>query len=708
MKRTISVLLAAVLALSLTLPAAAATADQRLSQVTLAVKETLDIPDTYTEFSGDMEETELGTIWYLRWESADRSLRISADEEGKVLQYTLAVDSADSGPAAFPAVSRTKAAEIAQTFLDRVLTGEESAAVEPDDGTQTAGSDQYRFRTELLLYGLPGPIGISLTVDGQTGEVLRYTRDDLYDQHVGTVKDPAAVFADDAARTAAQEKAAALLKDTLQLRLEYVLDDSGERAVLRYLPESVHNYYVDAATGELVDLTARLRDAATAGDGGDSGGAEDSATESGNLSPAEQEGIAQMEGVWSKEQLDQAARKWTQLGLSGCSLAACTYWLDKDTGEVTATLRYNDQEGWRRTVTLDGKSGVLQSVSGPAWGDEDLKGRVSLETAQATAEHFLQALRPEEWKACGLYESAEAADGTRVHTFVFAQKENDYFFPANSYSVAVDVVDGSIVGFYGGFEENPVFDSAEGLIAPEAALDAWFDTYTVPLGYVNVIQDLKDYGSQYQQLLDLGYTYLYSLELGFYLEREDTPSGIDAKTGQPVYPVQKDRTIAYNDLEGCWGRAQAEALADYGVGWLGGSLQPQKQLTQLELMALLVSLDGYLPDLREEGAADQVYDMAVGMGLLTRAERDDDALMTRGVVVKALLDYGGYGAAAQIPGIFRCTYADEASIPAELYGYAAIAQGLGVVKGDGSGTFAAGRTATRLEAVVMVYQFMDR
>ena len=153
MKRAASALLAAILSLTMALPAAAAaTADQRLSRVTLAVKETLEIPDTYTEFSGDMEEMETGTIWSLRWENADRSLRVSADEEGKVLQYVLTADRADSGPAAFPTVSRTKAAEIAQSFLNRVLSGEESGVIAPDNsGAQSIGNDQYRFYTDLLL-----------------------------------------------------------------------------------------------------------------------------------------------------------------------------------------------------------------------------------------------------------------------------------------------------------------------------------------------------------------------------------------------------------------------------------------------------------------------------------------------------------------------------------------------------------------------------
>ena len=71
--------------------------------------------------------------------------------------------------------------------------------------------------------------------------------------------------------------------------------------------------------------------------------------------------------------------------------------------------------------------------------------------------------------------------------------------------------------------------------------------------------------------------------------------------------------------------------------------------------------------------------------------------------MKALLDCGGFGEAARISGIFRCTFTD--SIPDDLYGYAAIAQGLQMVSGT---TFSAGHTATRAEALVMLYQLMSR
>ena len=83
-----------------------------------------------------------------------------------------------------------------------------------------------------------------------------------------------------------------------------------------------------------------------------------------------------------------------------------------------------------------------------------------------------------------------------------------------------------------------------------------------------------------------------------------------------------------------------------------------------------------------------------------------DKILTRGETVKLLLDSAGYGPIARFQGIYRCSYADEASIPAAYYGYAALAQGLGVIQGDG-GAFAAGRTATRAEAAAMIYNLLS-
>ena len=86
MKRTCSLLLAAILAGTLATPAAAAAtpaADDRLTQVTQAVKETLGLGDDYTSFYGELQEDSYRALWSLTWETEQQStLRVTAGEDG--------------------------------------------------------------------------------------------------------------------------------------------------------------------------------------------------------------------------------------------------------------------------------------------------------------------------------------------------------------------------------------------------------------------------------------------------------------------------------------------------------------------------------------------------------------------------------------------------------------------------------------------------
>lgn len=230
------------------------------------------------------------------------------------------------------------------------------------------------------------------------------------------------------------------------------------------MPVYGDDYYVDAATGELVNLTQLYQELEKGeGDNGATGGAE-SGDGSNSLTDVEQEGIAQMAGVWSKEDLDKKVRTFTPLKLDGWTLYSCSYQLNRESGEVKATLRYTrDQEGSSsRTITLDGKTGALLSASGYAWTEEGFTPAVSQQTAQKTAEDFLASLWGEQWKSCALYESTSAGDGNRVHVFTFAQKVNGYFYPTNSITVGVDSADGTILRLSRSFDSTPTFDDPAG------------------------------------------------------------------------------------------------------------------------------------------------------------------------------------------------------------------------------------------------------
>ena len=206
----------------------------------------------------------------------------------------------------------------------------------------------------------------------------------------------------------------------------------------------------------------------------------------------------------------------------------------------------------------------------------------------------------------------------------------------------------------------------------------------------------------------MGLTSYYYLELGYTLEQEEDFRGIDAKSGEPMaYSWQEQAEgLSYTDVEGHWAQNDIQRLALFGVGYDGGTFQPGKTLTQWDLVCLLYSLNNTPLDPAQatDQERNEAYAAAYSMGILTRADRKDDGAVTRSRLVQYLLDGAGYGTVAQLKGIFTCAYPDRTSIPADELGYAALAQGLGLVSGAYNGT----ALANRGQAAAMLCRLMDR
>lgn len=722
MKKLLCTVLTVILLTGAAVPALAAdSADARLAAVTSQVKEILNLDtDAYDTFSGNFYEDALSPVWNLSWSGDGGSLSVEADEDSNVISYYL-YDKSDNTPYSngfsptFPKGDELTARTAASAFLERVLDAPlETVILEPDTD-QSLNTTRFSYSGCILLNGLTSPFSYYITVRASDNAVIRFSRDSLYTKYLGDVPS--------ATPSAAADAAGSLLKTTLALRLEYVLSDDDKTAVLRYLPESGDTYYVDAQTGGLVDLTELYQAVSDSGDYGLGGEAEKSASaadESAAFTDAEQAGITQMEGVLSKEALDQKLQAIPELGLARYTLTSASYSANQADGTVTCRLQYSEQTDdglWRRYVTVDGKTGALQSVySCPIWNGEDSKSTVSLDAdaAQRKAEGFLETYYGEDYARMALYDDggAAAVDAyTNSYSFHYAQRENGYFYAGNYYDISIDASDGSVSSFCYYFDHDVTFDGPDGIVSADTALGAYFNTYTVELGYLAVPEKLDPNAPEWKPYIDGGYSYLYSLRLAYSLDQEDYVAGIDAKTGEPVVSGSAaEVAVTYDDMDGHWAQTQAEKLAQYNVGWLGGSFHPASQLTQFDLLCLLVSTEGYLydPSNPDESAKDYVYDIAYSMSLLTPAERADNQVITRGELVKMILNAGGYGKVANLTGIFRCAYTDESSIPAAYYGYAALAQGLGIVSGDGGGSFACNRSATRAEAAVMLYNLMNQ
>lgn len=711
MQRILCILLSVLLLAGLCMPAMAAaeTADARAQRVTLAVKETLDLDtEAYPDFRSEVYEQELGTVWSLNWSGAGASLSVEALEDGTVLSYwrgdneEIYYPNSRGALPTLPKLDVNAAKAAADAFLKRVLD-EKTERVELGEpvSAKRLNVTSAQFHGTILLNGLPSPLSYSVTVRGADNAVTSFRRDAAAHSYLGTVPSPTPAVGADAA--------AATLRETLRLELIYVRD--GERAVLRYVPKDQQTRYVDAQTGKLVDPSDELYFTA------DTASAEEAAPAAAKnargLTEAELAGAAKLEGVLDKDALDKLLRAESAYKLDGYTAASADYRLAKEGEEesVRCTLRYTrsgeDEYNGARTFTVDARTGAVKSISSWSGWDKERTPAVTADAAKRIAEDFFAR-----WFAhAGEFELRETddsvAEGAPSYGFTFVRKVNGYFFPEDACAIRVDCMDGAVCGLSLSYDEALSFDGTEGVVSAETALDAWMATYDVVLAYRAQSKALDKGNAAEAKLIASGYTRFRTLLLTYGLEREGYVSGIDAKTGKPVMGEVWDSAIAYGDLSAHWAKAQIETLAEYGVGYAAESFRPNKALTQWELVALLASTQGMRvdPDTADAATRDSAYNTAFYLGALARTERDDERVLTRGELVRCLIDSAGCGSVARLRGIFTCSYADRDAIPADELGYAALAQGFGLVTNP---RYESATGATRAVAAVMLCRLMAR
>jgi len=689
MKQWIAILLT----LCLMLPAGAAELQDDLGRITLLAKSQLEIGDDYTKFSGYPREG-LSRTWSLYWSSDYESVSAELDDEGLVLSYRLNRNSDYNTERYYgyaptlPSLTKERAEEIAKVYANKLLGARESADLTLSGGNMLRSGSYYCYGF-IRVDGLPTSMNLSVTV-AEDGTVTSYNRTNPADKYL---KDPPP---SNPSATAAQAHAA--LAEKLALKLQYVMGDEGI-AVLRYIPVWSDEYIVDAGTGKLINLTELYNGVYDYYGRGDeksaSPAAEDSANSlSGGLTETEIAGTEKLKGALDSTALDAKLAAIPELGLSKYTLSRTDYYFASE-DKLTASLRYtlkgsSEDNVARKYITVDAMTGELLSLYSSRSYEDGKIPEYSSSKAKATAESFLSRLFTVNFAKTALY-SGDAL------SLVYAQKEQGYFYPGNNFSVDIDPVDGSVAGFYYSFDDTVKFEKAENLITDQQAHSAYASAFEAKLQYIDIPKYLDPTAPDYKPYIEYGYSYLYEMLLGYKLEADRAPLGVAAKTGEVLYsPAPVESPITYDDADGF---PQLNLLAQYGVGFKGGKLRPYEALTQRDMLQLFASAVGW-----GYGSDDDLFSFAQSYGFLTASERALDSTVTRGDLIRCLLRAAGFQKSAELVGIWNPGFSDD--IPQAYVGYAAIARGLGLVKGGADGKFAADRTALRAEAGLILYAFM--
>lgn len=722
MKRMLSLVLVLCLSAGLSAPslAAAPSMEDALAEVTALVKETLQVDDDYTDFYGDYYE-DLVNQWSLNWSDEDRSLSVTCDENGKILDVYAYTYSGDNDrfygfDPAFPAVTAETARIQAEEWLVRLMGEGETARI--DRVSSTLGEDgSYRYYGTILLNGLESPITFNIRID-RTG-LKNYSRSDGYGTYVGDV--PSAET--DVSAADAEEK----LFDSVEMELYYVLREDGE-ARLEYVPVGAYTV-VDGTTGKAVDMDALYADFLKSDGVGyamETMDAEAPAAAMGGvnraaLSEMELASIANYGDAMTQEELDAILRRMEALGLNeDFTVQRCSYSMDSETGDVTAILRYTapmtkdelygfsqaeyeEYVSWGSELTIykyisiDAKTGQLLSLSTsyPLWERQD-PGEINPGDLAKTADIFLSQTAMDLYPKTALctlsgYESGDS--------YTYARVEQGYFYPENYLYVALNPATGTVDEYYFTWDENVTFASAEGIVTEEAAEAAYAGALGVTLGYVAWPEEVRRDDPALLRYIEWGYTWVESLRLAWYYGGTDNVSAVDALTGEAIVAADGAAgTYAYTDLAE-EEKTAAEALGQAGIGFEGGLFEGNKTITQKEALQLLLQAAGYDPT---AWAEETFRSEAVWQGFILEEQWAPEEIVTRMVFLHMLLGASRYGDAAALAGVWQTSFTD---ISEADMGYAALAEALGLVEGK---TLGPDEACTRGDAAQMLYAFMSR
>ena len=599
----------------------------------------------------------------------------------------------------FPSLSRSEAESIAQDFLSRVLDTPIEAA-DLEEGVNRLylyDNGNYYFYGTLILNALGTPVNIRLSVDSASREVASFYR-----------SDSGLDYADlPAVAAVTKDAAAATLFASFDMKLNYVTSgDEAHQAILRYIPDMPADYVVDAITGELVEITPMLYGY---------GSAEDSAAAEsgkGGLTGVEQQAVTDLEGVLAKADLEAAARGIAELGITtGYSLQSINYYKqdsDTEAAQIYAYLSFVMQSGSERAndyaygyknVTLEAKTGEFISASAYAYASEDPVVRYTRTQSEVKARAFAQQYNPDELALTSLADEEQNGD-TRYQTFTFVRQAGGIDFPENYIYVTVDATDGTIGSYNVTWDDQMRFADPAGIKTADQAKDIYTNAAGIALCYVGISAGAEEDTFIYDPQMNLTLVYDFA---------DQNVWGVDASTGEPLTSQTEQETqIAYDDVAGHYAQTEIEKLAQYGIGYTGGAFAPERALTQKDALILLAAAGGYTYDQSAEDYENSLYSAAYSMGILTKAEKSPEAKVTRSQLVRMIINAAGYGEVARLENIYAVHFGDASDVPASLYGYVAIAKGLGVISGTPSGRFYPNAVATRAHLAVMLCNIMSR
>ncbi len=690
MKQFLALLFAALLAFTSASAFGEETLSGEMARVTLLVKEQLDLPDDYAEFSGSLNDGR----WTLSWSGDNRWAEASCSRDGLVLSfYRYENQERQIGQnglgARFPKLDTPALSQAADAFLAKVVDtsrwGWQLDAVKP------SLVHSYRYQVSALghltLDGYPTDITITLDIDCDSGRVNSYYRSDGFQQYAAISAQPEISSIDEA-------QARQTLQAAYAMEAEYLVVAEGEPARLVYTLKPRGILAVNAHTGLVLDEQPDVVFAQET----EMDLAEDSASgatmSKRQLTQTELDSIAHYDGVLNEAALDAAVREIPKLKLSEEDLlTSVSYQISE--GKPQANLNYTrETDGFQlyRHLLLDAQSGrLLQAwayVNNYSAFDQD----APLTAQKAAALRFIERYLPEYAAQVSLTdENAQQPmlDGEVTGRFVFTRMHEGFPFKTNSLTLRTGA-DGTLWDYSLAWDEEQAFAPlGETPLGEEEAAKLWIGDSPIELGYISTSADSK--GTR-------------ELTLCWRFKHTDGIYAVDAFDGQRYTALQgSDGAFTYPETEMLYD-SEIRLLGTFGVGLKDCGFTAEDTLTGDQLMHLLLQAAGY--EFGEALEGDELKNSFRGR-FGTLPEVSENGAVSRGELMRVMVFAAGFANAAKLQGIYTSDAQDFSALPEEQKGSVAIAGALGIIELE-DGCFNASLPALSAQAAHAVYVLLSK
>lgn len=695
MKKIISVTIAISMILSLALSVRVMADDTKIKEVLKSVKERIENTEEYEEFSSRTQDFDGKGSFNFSWtDNSDgyKSLDVRVTESGIITNYSFYNEKNEKENREAPKIktmSTDEALEKAKELVKKLNPDiYDSLEISKMSGNESLFDKTYSFNIQRYENGIPvmdnsGYVNVSADASYINNFYITYNEDLEFESKENIIdKDTAWEWLE-------KESGAKLIYKTKT-------EDNNRTVYPVWMPLTEFDHYINAKTGKIENRILNIRYTADSFNNAmkEEAALGDSRVE---FSEVELEEIEKVSDMISKDEVEHIIKENKVLDTDeDMEMVSINSY-----GDIFEDKRYyrvnfskeDDQYSFYGNALVNAKTGEIISWNTSRYESDDNQKNTDKHNEEKLIEILRKSIKEISPKYFGTDSEYIFDDKHKTENSIhFKRFINGIEYVDNYAYIGANPQNGKINNFSISHYDVE-FPSLDSVITADVAFDKLKDGKDIKLYYIPTVSDKEK-------------TYYDKAILGYSCE-EVANTEIDAFSGKIIKNENAEETqISYSDISGHFAENAINTLAKYGIGFEGEKFEPSKTITTEEFVVLLTATfkrnDAII--LRANADYNSEIEMAKRYGILKENDENIENPLTRETAAIYLIRMMSCEEVAEIDGIYISQFPDVT----QNVGYISILSGMGVFKGDENGNFNPQKNLTRAEAVLVIYNYINR